>query len=155
VNFVNRVKYFGLEGSKWFNRVLGVAIFVAVTAAACSTNPGATFPQQQREVYVAWSETDAIATAYASILREAGYRLTNNQNAPYQARFYHEQRTNYCGGNARVYVRARMVVTHSGFEPLDMSSTEYCARDNIAAHLQLQAALEDDRRTYVSRLSSF
>lgn len=124
-----------------------VFALVAVAACAVLTNTSSN-TDRLRMVYVEGSESDAVSRVYSDILREAGYQIVSSaQNARYHARFYHEQRTNFCGGNRRVYVRARMTIGY-----LDMSSTERCARDGIAAHLQLQDALEDDRATYVRRL---
>lgn len=145
--FFNSVIHFGGIASKWFNRI--VAVMIVATVAACAVTSGNTSSNNRfRTVYIEGSESDAVSTAFIGILRDAGYQIVSSaQNARYHARFYHEQRTNYCGGNRRVYVRARMTIGD-----LDMSSTERCARDSIAAHLQLQDALEDDRATYVRRL---
>ena len=147
-HFVSRVVHFGGVASKWLNRV--IAVLIVATIAACAVMPGnASFNNSRsRTVYIEGSESDAVSSAFVDILREAGYQIVSNaQEARYYARFYHEQRTNYCGGSRRVYVRARITIGD-----LDMSSTERCARDNIAGHLQLQDALEDDRATYVRRL---
>lgn len=146
--FVSRVRYFVSIAYKWLKRI-AVMVFALVAVAACAvlTNTSSN-TDRLRMVYVEGSESDAVSRVYSDILREAGYQIVSSaQNARYHARFYHEQRTNFCGGNRRVYVRARMTIGY-----LDMSSTERCARDGIAAHLQLQDALEDDRATYVRRL---
>jgi len=147
-HFVSRVIYFGGIASKWFNRIVAVLIVAAVAACAVTSGDTSSNSNRLRTVYVEGSESDAVSRVYSDILREAGYQIVSSaQNARYHARFYHEQRTNFCGGNRRVYVRARITIGD-----LDMSSTERCARDGIAAHLQLQDALEDDRATYVRRL---
>lgn len=148
MNFVSEVKRVGTFGSSLFNWIAGIMMALAITACAVLPGNNSFGENRSRTVYIEGSDSDAVSRAYSDILRDAGYQIVDSsQNARYHARFYHEQRTNWCGGNRRVYVRARMTIGS-----LDMSSTESCARDNIAAHLQLQDALENDRATYVRRL---
>lgn len=147
--FLGRVHHFCMEASKWLNRATAALILVAV--AACAAMPQGS----DRTVFVEYSETNAVEREYARILSDAGYRLVGSrEGADYTARFYHEERTNYCDGNRRVFIRARMVI-ESRTNSLDMSSTERCAYDNLAAHLLIREALEYDRNTYLRRLRSF
>ena len=138
-----------MVATKWLNRALAVLILGFLAACAVIT------AEDARTVYVEYSESNSVEREYARILEDAGYRLVSHpRDAQYTARLYHEQRTNYCGGNRRVYIRARMVI-ESRTNMLDMSSTERCAQDTIAAHLMIRDALDHDRSTYLRRLRSF
>lgn len=140
-----------MEASKWLNRALAVVVLGLLAACAVMTAEDL----ETRTVYVEYSETNDVEQEYARILADAGYRLVSHpRDAEYTARLYHEQRTNYCNEERRVFIRARMVI-ESDTNTLDMSSTERCALDTIAAHLMIRDALDHDRSTYLRRLRSF